>query len=154
MSAISIDLRIADEAWGEEASLEALASTAIEAARAELSLTRGGEVAILLTDDAEMRALNSAWRGMDKPTDVLSFPADEADPGFIGDIALGLGTCLADAERLERPFAAHVSHLFIHGFLHLLGYDHETGPDAEEMEALEIKALASLGVPDPYENQN
>lgn len=150
MSAITIDLRIAEPAWGEDAPYERLALEAISAACAQLEDVPSGEVALLLTDDAQMHELNATWRGKDAPTDVLSFPADPADAGFLGDIALGLGVCRSDAGEQARPLDAHISHLIMHGFLHLLGFDHETEAEAEEMEAVEIAALASLGLPDPY----
>ena len=107
-------------------------------------------MAILFTGDQVMQALNRDWRGKDKPTDVLSFPADEMAAGFLGDLALGYGVCAKDAESLGRDFSAHITHLLIHGLLHLIGHDHESDEDADRMEALESKALARLGLPDPY----
>ncbi len=109
-----------------------------------------GTVSLLLTDDEAMQALNKTWRGKDKPTDVLSFPADEVDRPFLGDIALGYETCLYDASQNAIPLHQHLSHLLIHGYLHLLGHDHQTETQAEKMEALEVEALALLGWPDPY----
>jgi probable rRNA maturation factor len=113
-----------------------------------------GEICVLFTNDAEMRALNARWRNIDKPTDVLSFPADGPEipntPKLLGDIALGYETALHDSETMKRPFESHVSHLLIHGFLHLLGYDHIDPEDAAVMEPLEAKILAGLGWPDPY----
>jgi probable rRNA maturation factor len=114
----------------------------------------GGEVSVLFTNDAEMRALNGRWRNIDKATDVLSFPADGPEipnaAKLLGDIALGYETAFNDSERMNRTFESHVSHLLIHGFLHLLGYDHITDEDAAVMEPLEVKILAGLGWPDPY----
>lgn len=150
MSAPTADIRIEDEAWSVLADPEALAARALEAGAAEAGHTSGGEVAILLTGDSVMQALNRDWRGKDKPTDVLSFPADAMDPGFLGDLALGHGVCARDAESLGRDFGAHITHLVIHGFLHLIGHDHETEAEATVMEGLETKALARLGLPDPY----
>ncbi|OYW43676.1 MAG: rRNA maturation RNase YbeY [Rhodobacterales bacterium 12-64-8] len=113
-----------------------------------------GEVAILLTDDAEMRALNKQWRGLDKATDVLSFPGEGPEipgqPQYLGDIAVGYETARRDADAMRRPFEAHMAHLLIHGFLHLLGYDHIEAEDAKVMEPLEAELLAGLGWPDPY----
>jgi len=98
--------------------------------------------------------LNKQWRGFDKPTDVLSFPSDGPDfpgaPRLLGDIALGYETSTADAAKLSRPLDAHISHLVLHGFLHLLGYDHIEPADAAVMEKLEAEILAELGWPDPY----
>ena len=108
-----------------------------------------GALAVLLSDDAALRALNAQWRGQDKPTNVLSFPAPE---GFgLGDIALAFETAEREAREQGKTLAAHVAHLLVHGFLHLLGYDHETEADAEAMEARERDILAALGVSDPYE---
>ena len=114
----------------------------------------GGEMAVLLTDDAEMHALNQQWRGIDKPTDVLSFPSESPEipgqPQYLGDVAVGYETALRDAEAMQRPFEGHISHLLVHGFLHLLGYDHIEAADATIMEPLEAEILAGLGWPDPY----
>jgi probable rRNA maturation factor len=115
---------------------------------------------LLLTSDERIRDLNRRFRGLDKPTDVLSFPAVEADvlaaagaegpPPELGDIAIALQTTLADATREGRPVGDHLSHLVIHGMLHLFGYDHQRDEEAREMEALEVRILAGLGIPDPY----
>ena len=112
------------------------------------------ELAVLLTDDAAVRALNHAWRGLDKPTNVLSFPAvepyaNDAEPSF-GDIAIAFETTAREAEAEGKPFKHHLAHLTVHGFLHLLGYDHESDRQAEAMEDLERAILARLDVPDPY----
>jgi probable rRNA maturation factor len=126
------------------------------AARAALRATRrSGEsyrVALVLTGDAEMRDLNRVWRGKDAPTNVLSFPADaKHDRGFLGDIVLAYETTLDEANARDISLADHVSHLVVHGMLHLLGFDHEDDADAERMEAIERIALASIGIADPYE---
>ncbi len=149
---LSVDLRVADPRWDTLGDVDAFAANVLE--RAAVHMKRGGEIAILMTNDAEMQALNSQWRGKDKPTDVLSFPSDGPEipgqPQYLGDVALGYETALRDAEAMNRPFDAHVSHLLIHGFLHLLGYDHIEAEDATVMEPLEKDILASLGWPDPY----
>jgi probable rRNA maturation factor len=113
------------------------------------------EATILLTDDAEMRGLNRAWRGKDTPTNVLSFPSeDQPDfPGPLGDVVLAYETIGAEARNTGISFADHVSHLVIHGLLHLLGFDHVSDDEAERMEAIESAALAALGVADPYAEQ-
>jgi probable rRNA maturation factor len=111
------------------------------------------EVSVKFTSDAEVRALNAAWRGRDKATNVLSFPmADEPEGApMLGDIVLAQGVCAEEAREKDVPVETHAMHLVVHGTLHLLGYDHETGDDdAEEMEAIERQALASLGIADPY----
>jgi probable rRNA maturation factor len=105
---------------------------------------------IFLTDDATVRELNTRFRGKDAPTNVLSFPAPEVPAGQLGDIALAFGVCAREAAEQRKPLAHHLQHLVIHGVLHLLGYDHETDPDAERMEGRERALLAGLGVPDPY----
>lgn len=147
---VVLDLRIEEDSWTDEAGdPEAVCQRALDAARA-IALV-DGEVALLLTDDAEMHQLNRDWRGKDKPTDVLSFPADEMDEPFLGDIAIGLGVARGDAATRGIKLADHLSHLVIHGYLHLIGYDHIADDEAREMEDIEIRALASLGIGDPYE---
>ena len=115
---------------------------------------RNRALAVLLTDDAAIRRLNAQWRGIDKPTNVLSFPpaASAAPSGAksLGDIAIAYETTAREAEDEDKPFADHLSHLCVHGFLHLMGYDHESEAQAETMEQLEREILARLGVPDPY----
>jgi probable rRNA maturation factor len=114
----------------------------------------GAEVSVLLTDDAAARALNARWRGLDKPTNVLSFPA--AAPGeagaapLLGDIVLAFETAEREAAGEGKPLADHVAHLVMHGFLHLLGFDHQGEAEAERMEAIESQGLATLGIDDPY----
>ena len=116
---------------------------------------------ILFTTDAEVHELNRQWRDKDKPTNVLSFPmldraellelAPDGPPEMLGDLALAHETCVREAAAKDIALADHAAHLLVHGLLHLAGYDHETSEaDAEKMEALEIKALAELGIGDPY----
>ena len=111
-------------------------------------------MSLCLTDDAALRALNARWRGIDKPTNVLSFPSSSRghlrDATMLGDIALAYETLAREAENLGVPLADHYRHLIAHGFLHLIGYDHETDAEAERMEALETRILARLGAADPY----
>lgn len=152
---IDIDMRLDDEDWRElGVDCAAVCRLAIEAA-AHRTQTKRASLDLLLTSDDEMRRLNSHWRGIDKPTDVLSFPASDgpgqADVKFLGDIAMGFGTCVRDADRLGRDMSRHMSHLAAHGFLHLLGYDHVDSTGAAAMEALEVQILGDLGYPDPYE---
>lgn len=146
---------------------EALAQRAADAAAQlapELANDRL-EVSILFTSDAEVHALNREWRGKDKPTNVLSFPMldcaqllalapdgpPEMPPVPLGDLALAHETCAREAAAKGIPLEDHAAHLLIHGFLHLAGHDHEISPeDAEKMEALEILALAEMGIADPY----
>ena len=134
-------------------------ATVIEAA-AEASFAaegRAGALSILLTDDAAMRRLNAGFRGKDKATNVLSFPAPVppkgtpfADSLFLGDVALGYETCVAEAAAEQKSLKDHLSHLVVHGILHLMGYDHEDDCEAEAMEARETAILAGLGIADPY----
>lgn len=138
-----------------EEAAQAAATVAPELANPRLSAS------LLFADDSEVRTLNRQWRAKDKPTNVLSFPmlerapllalAPSGPPEMLGDIALALETCSREAAEKGTALEAHALHLIIHGLLHLAGYDHETSlADAAAMEALEIKALALLGLADPY----
>jgi probable rRNA maturation factor len=144
-------------AWGETAVSDATIVLAAHAAFAEVppSVPAPFEVTILLTDDAEMRALNKTWRGKDKPTNVLSFPAGEApgDGGALGDIAIAYETAAKEAADARLTLEDHVSHLVVHGLLHLLGFDHLEDDEAQRMENLERKVLASIGIADPYASE-
>ena len=152
LAMIKIDLRVESDAWDALENLEQLCRSAFEAAAKLKNI--GGEVSLLLTDDAQMQVLNTDWRGKPKPTDVLSFPADPMDAPFLGDIAVGVGVATRDAQAQSKPLTAHLQHLLIHGLLHLAGHDHEDDTEAVEMEELERQALASLGVPDPYRSRS
>ncbi len=107
---------------------------------------------VMLTNDATMQTLNKQFRGFDKPTNVLAFSSEEA--AFLGDIALGYETVVKEAFEQSKPFDHHVQHLLVHGFLHLLGYDHLSDAEAEAMETLEIAILADSGIPNPYESDH
>ena len=144
-SALGIDIEIEDEAWSAALpDAEALALAAAESATAEGGLT------ILLTDDATVADLNLRFRDKAGPTNVLSFPAPANPEHHLGDIALAYGVCAREAAEQGKPLAHHLQHLVAHGVLHLVGYDHQTETEAEEMEALERQILAGLDVPDPY----
>ena len=146
---IELDLRIAAEDWSSAIpNLTETCQRALDAGATQMATE--GEVSLLLTDDAEIQTLNRDWRDKDKPTDVLSFPSTEMDRPFLGDIAVSLGVTRTDAEIKQIALDQHLSHLIIHGLLHLLGHDHNDDTEAAEMERLEIAALASLGWPDPY----
>lgn len=112
--------------------------------------TVAGDVVVLLTDDAAVRDLNGRFRDKDRPTNVLSFPAPESAAPHLGDIVLAYGVCAAEAETQGKTLADHLSHLVVHGVLHLLGRDHVNDAEAEEMEAEERDVLARIGVGDPY----
>lgn len=153
------DILIAAPCWQNVQDAEAVVRRAIAAAANMVALPEGAsEVAIMLTDDDSVRTLNREWRGLDKPTNVLSFPAAWQDddgpetgaPRMLGDIAIAYQTTLREAESEGKPFANHLSHLAVHGFLHLLGYDHMTDDEAAIMEGLERDILARIGIPDPY----
>ena len=141
-----IDIEIEDPAWS--AALPDPEAVALLAAEAALE-ARGG-VTILLTDDDSVAELNERFRGKAGPTNVLSFPAPDNPEDHLGDIALAYGVCAREAAEQGKPLAHHLQHLVAHGVLHLLGYDHLTEAEAEEMEARERRILAGLGVPDPY----
>ena len=135
--------------------LEVIATTAIlEALKQSRAKVAGiAEVSVVLTDDAEQHELNRQWRGVDKPTNVLSFPQIEPfSPvvGLLGDITLARETLDQEAEELGLTLEAHFTHLVVHGFLHLLGYDHIADDEALKMEGLETQILATLGIADPY----
>jgi probable rRNA maturation factor len=150
------DVLIAADGWQAQPDAEGIIRRAIAAAAACVELpAEETEVAVMLTDDARIRDMNRAWRGQDKPTNVLSFPAAQPpgaqqQPLMLGDIAIAYETTRGEAEADGKPFQNHLSHLAIHGFLHLLGYDHLNDDEAEEMEALERDILAKLGIADPY----
>jgi len=150
MSALAIDIDIASAAWSAEPNAEACVQDAITAAAKRVP--GDGEVSVLLTDDAAVRALNREWRGIDKPTNVLSFPAPKqpGGPAVLGDIAIAYETVAREAAEEGKPFLHHLAHLAVHGYLHLMGYDHQTDSESEAMEALERDILRDLRIPDPY----
>ncbi len=119
------------------------------AAKAALG-TVEADVVVLLSDDLTVRELNARFRGKDKPTNVLSFPAAESAFPHLGDVVLSYGVCVGEAQVQGKTLSDHLSHLVVHGVLHLLGRDHEDDAEAEEMEAEEREILAELGVADPY----
>jgi probable rRNA maturation factor len=154
---IDIALVREDKGWPPEDTLMELAETVISAACRELKLLAGDscELSLVFAGDAMIKSLNAQWRGKDTPTNVLSFPSfalkpGEALPAMLGDIVLARETLVREALAESKTFENHASHLLLHGFLHLLGYDHETEADALVMEAAETRILASLAIPDPY----
>ncbi|WP_315919157.1 rRNA maturation RNase YbeY [Mesorhizobium sp. SP-1A] len=154
---LDIDLFVEAGAWPNEAELTALVERAAAAVFAETGTGRAGrsELSVVFSDDAAIRKLNADWRDKDKPTNVLSFPAFPESregplPPMLGDIVLASETVAREAELEAKPLENHITHLVMHGLLHLLGYDHETDVEAEEMEAVERAALARLAIPDPY----
>ncbi|SPF81020.1 rRNA maturation RNase YbeY [Pseudoprimorskyibacter insulae] len=162
------DTILEDDRW-EEADLETLAETAAVAALSHLGMVpQDYEIAVLGCDDARIAVLNAEFRDKPTPTNVLSWPAwdlaaeddgaapepapegDETMPEALGDIAISYDTCLAEAEAAGKPLADHVTHLVVHGVLHLLGYDHIRDNDATLMEGIETKILGKMGISDPY----
>ena len=159
------DIQIAIEApsWPDYDVLEKLCHTTIGAAARLLASQEGqsfapnSELSLLFSNDADIREINRQWRQQDKPTNVLSFPASAVEPGetpdlLLGDIMLAHETVEKEALALGISFDNHLTHLLVHGFLHLLGYDHENDDDAAVMEDLETGILATLNLSDPYEN--
>ena len=157
------EVLVVADCWQAEPDAEAVIHRAIATAAEIVNAGLGeAELAVMLTDDAGIRTLNSNWRGIDKPTNVLSFPAlpptgksgpDDAPP-MLGDIAIAYETTRKEADDEQKPFDHHLSHLAVHGFLHLIGYDHEKDDDAEAMETLEQEILTHLGIPDPYADRD
>jgi probable rRNA maturation factor len=155
--ACKLDVLVESAQWNEHRGLKLLLRRAVAAAAGALS-TSAAELAIVLTDDSAVRLLNRKWRGIDAPTNVLSFAVDVSAgaagaagaPPLLGDIVLGYETVAQEARRDGKPFAHHVAHLAVHGFLHLCGHDHERAGDAETMERLERVILRRLAIPNPY----
>ena len=151
---MSLSIVIEDEAWKVLRGLKSLTEKAVDAALT--ASARKKEVTILFTNNVVLKTLNNDWRGKNKPTNVLSFPAPkdlkvphgEAKP--LGDIALAFETVAKEAEASGKSLKSHTTHLIVHGVLHLLGYDHEGDADATKMEAKEVRILKKLGLPDPY----
>ncbi|MEQ3624894.1 MAG: rRNA maturation RNase YbeY [Celeribacter sp.] len=163
----TVDCLIEAEGW-LPLDLPALAERAVAATLGHLGLAAECEVSLIGCDDARIAALNAEFRGKLAATNVLSWPAEERAPDIpgavpdlpepdlpdmpieLGDIAIALETCTREAMQAGRPVSDHVTHLIIHACLHLLGYDHETDPDAALMEGIEVEILGNLGLPDPY----
>ena len=153
-TAIEIEIVIESPLWKQHRGAKALLRRAIAQAAAMVPPT-AGELAIVLTDDAAIRTLNRDWRGKDSATNVLSFPARGPRAGagntrLLGDIVIAHETTEREARAEHKPFAHHLAHLAVHGFLHLAGYDHEADDEADAMERLEALILAQLAIPDPY----
>jgi probable rRNA maturation factor len=154
----TVDIVVQSPLWKAQRGAAALVRRAVAEA-ASMASPAGGELAIVLTDDSTMRSLNRNWRQKDAATNVLSFPAKKpirqptrqpAISGLLGDIVIAYETTEREARAERKPFAHHLAHLAVHGFLHLAGYDHEADDEAETMERLEAAILARLDVPNPY----
>jgi probable rRNA maturation factor len=166
MSQLDIQIAVEADGWADEQTLEALASRVLGAAETHLAKVEGQpfpkqptEVSLVFADDEMIREINAEWRAKDKPTNVLSFPAFPVTPGkmpgpMLGDVIMARETVEREAVELDKTFEDHLTHLMVHGFLHLFGYDHIETDDAEKMEALETRILAELGLSDPYAGQD
>jgi probable rRNA maturation factor len=141
----SIDIAIQSEGWP---ACDNLIARAVEAVSNQFEAPRIGELSVVLSGDVHVQALNRDYRGKDVPTNVLSFPQDGM---LLGDIILAHETLLREAAEKDVSFEAHFTHLLIHGWLHLQGFDHLTDDTAAEMESIEIAALATLGIDNPYQ---
>ena len=148
----SIDLLVDDPRWRKARGLETRLRRSAELALKRGRAAKAAKLTILLTGDAQLRRLNRDFRGKDKPTNVLSFPA-QAKGGYLGDIALAYGVTAEEARTAGKHFADHAQHLTVHGVLHLLGFDHETKRAARLMEPLETGILGELGIADPYHDE-
>ncbi|WP_026619590.1 putative rRNA maturation factor [Ensifer sp. WSM1721] len=162
MTALDIQVSVDAGDWPPEDELLSFSANVLDAAADFLAREEGQalpgeppELSLVFTDDRSIKAINAEWRGQDKPTNVLSFPAFPVTPGkmpgpMLGDIVVAHETLKREAEELGKPFEAHLTHLLVHGFLHLFGYDHIEDEEAERMEGLETRILARLGLSDPY----
>lgn len=166
MTALDIQISVEDDAWPSEDVLHGLSERVLGAAADFLAKEEqqpfpkmAPEISLVFTNDAEIREINAEWRDKDKATNVLSFPAYPLEPGgmpgpMLGDIVIARETVEREAIDLEKSFDDHLTHLMVHGFLHLFGYDHIETEEAEEMELLETRILAVLGLSDPYAGQD
>jgi probable rRNA maturation factor len=151
---LTIEIMVESPRWKAHRGAEAILRRAIHHASSVVAV-KGGEVSVMLADDSTVRVLNRTWRHEDAPTNVLSFTADlgqagRAAPRLLGDIVIAYETTKREAHAQRKPFAHHLAHLAVHGFLHLVGYDHQAGDEAQAMERIETLILARLDVPSPY----
>lgn len=156
MSVITVDILAESPLWdeAEDWRSDVEAAVAMAAAAADAEIAEDAELSLLLTDDAAIRVLNRDHRGLDKPTNVLSFPQDDPEADaygpLLGDIVVAHETVAREAIEEDISFRDHFLHMIVHGFLHLVGYDHMNDDEAEEMESLETAILARLGIANPY----
>ncbi len=162
MTALDIQISVEQGNWPSEDELQPFSTRILGAAADVLAVEEKQpfpgdppELSLVFTDDQSIREINAEWRNQDKPTNVLSFPAFPVTPGkmpgpMLGDIIVAYETLKREADELQKPFEEHLTHLLVHGFLHLFGYDHIEDDEAERMEGLETRILARLGLSDPY----
>jgi probable rRNA maturation factor len=158
LPAATVEIIVRSPLWNIHRGVKGLLRRAV--AEAACAAKKAGELAIVLTDDESIRAMNRRWRRKDRPTNVLSFPSARSARSeverrrgshrLLGDIVIAYQTTAREAEAECKPFNHHVAHLAVHGFLHLLGYDHQSAAEAKAMERLEVAVLAGLRVPNPY----
>ncbi|MGC4392101.1 rRNA maturation RNase YbeY [Agrobacterium sp. M50-1] len=165
MTALDIQISVEAEGWSSEEDLATFATKVMDEAADFLKREEDQpfpkmpvELSLVFTDDENIREINAEWRDKDKATNVLSFPAFPLEPGgmpgpMLGDIVIARETVEREALELDKSFEDHLTHLLVHGFLHLFGYDHMDEEEAEEMESLETRILAVLGLSDPYAGQ-
>jgi probable rRNA maturation factor len=166
MTELDIQISVEADSWASEEELFAFSDKVLRAAADFLAKEEeqpfpkmAPELSLVFTDDEAIREINAEWRNKDKATNVLSFPAFPLEPGgmpgpMLGDIVIARETVEREALELEKSFDDHLTHLLVHGFLHLFGYDHIETEDAEEMESIETRILAVLGLSDPYAGQD
>jgi probable rRNA maturation factor len=150
---ITVDVEVVDPAWLAAGEVDGLAQDVVAATLTEVGrrVHPDAEISVRLCDDDEIRALNLAWRNKDKATNVLSFPSSAGNRGpLLGDIVVAFEYVSEEAREAGRSLRDHLSHMLVHGLLHLLGFDHESEDQAEEMEDFERRILARLGIEDPY----
>jgi probable rRNA maturation factor len=163
MSELDIQISVEEGAWPSEERLRTVSERVLGTAAKFLQReenqpfpkTGAPELSLVFTNDEDIRGINAEWRGQDKPTNVLSFPAFPLTPGkmpgpMLGDLIFAEETLTREAGDLGKSFEDHLTHLLVHGFLHLFGYDHMEDDEAEKMEGLETRILAELGLSDPY----
>jgi len=146
-AAPAVDIQVASKLWQAQPAAEQTVRAAIAAAAKFAKAD--GEASVMLTDDESIAKLNRDWRKIDKPTNVLSFPAPKG-ASMLGDIVIAYETLERECAEEDRIFLDHLAHLTVHGFLHLIGYDHQNDAQADEMEGLESKIMALMKLPDPY----
>jgi probable rRNA maturation factor len=145
----AIDVLVQSPLWDKELAATETVERAIALAASQIDAPEG-EVAVMLADDETIRVLNRDWRKIDQPTNVLSFPAPGGASGMLGDIVIAYETLARESADENKALLHHLAHLSVHGFLHLMGYDHQNDSEAEAMERLETAILARLGIADPY----